>query len=285
MAHLWRRWAAARLEPPPQGGTGVTIPLFCGRRQAPAACTGIGRARPHRVNSHRGRCRFSGPTRIGRYSWARYYHPSLQRFISEDPIGFAGGDPNLYSYVFNQPTSFRDPTGLAVDPISWTAAAIMCGSGSVIGAVMAGRKATWDERLRYAGIGCAAGMLTLVSMIAAGGAVAVGTLPDIGLLGGTAGGAASAKTALEIAREGGRHSGFLRNYAGRSPTELRSAVASIERQIAQHRSWIANPEGKIPNLRALDPRQQAALLNSKWPGDIARQQEQLEILRGLLGGQ
>jgi RHS repeat-associated protein len=194
------------------------------------------------------------------YYRARYYHPQLQRFISEDPIGFAGGDPNLYSYVFNQPISFRDPTGLAVDPISWTAAAIMCGSGSVIGAVMAGRKATWDECLHYAGVGCAAGMLTLVSMIAAGGAVAVGTLPDIGLIGGTAGGAASAKTALEIAREGGKHSGFLRNYAGRSPTELRSAIASIERQVAQHRSWIANPESKIPNFRALDPRQQAALL-------------------------
>ena len=256
------------------------------RRPDPAVgATCIGPARPHRGDAHRGRRRFSGQTRVGRYCRARYYHPTLQRFISEDPIGFAGGDPNLYSYGFNQPTSFRDPTGLAVDPISWTAAAIMCGSGSVIGAVMAGRKATWDERLHYAGVGCAAGMLTLVSMIAAGGAVAVGTLPDIGLIGGTAGGATSAKTALEIARESGKHSGFLRNYAGRSPTELRSAIASIERQVAQHRSWIANPESKIPNFRALDPRQQAALLNNKWPGDIARQQEQLEILRGLLGGQ
>ena len=26
------------------------------------------------------------------YYRARYYHPALQRFISEDPIGFAGGD-------------------------------------------------------------------------------------------------------------------------------------------------------------------------------------------------
>jgi RHS repeat-associated protein len=45
------------------------------------------------------------------YYRARYYHPGLQRFISEDPIGFLGGDPNLYAYVGNNPLSFRDPFG------------------------------------------------------------------------------------------------------------------------------------------------------------------------------
>ena len=42
---------------------------------------------------------------------ARYYSPSLQRFLTEDPIGFAGGDANLYGYVWNAPTSFADPSG------------------------------------------------------------------------------------------------------------------------------------------------------------------------------
>ena len=37
------------------------------------------------------------------YYRARYYHPRLQRFISEDPIGFRGGDANLYGYVRNAP--------------------------------------------------------------------------------------------------------------------------------------------------------------------------------------
>jgi RHS repeat-associated protein len=50
------------------------------------------------------------------YYRARYYHASLQRFISEDPIGFAGGDTNLYAYTHNQPISFRDPSGLCYDP-------------------------------------------------------------------------------------------------------------------------------------------------------------------------
>jgi RHS repeat-associated protein len=46
------------------------------------------------------------------YYRARYYHPGLQRFVSEDPIGFRGGDTNLYAYVLNSPTGFRDTRGL-----------------------------------------------------------------------------------------------------------------------------------------------------------------------------
>src|SRR6266851_4781401 len=42
----------------------------------------------------------------------RYYQSGFQRFISQDPIGFGGGDTNLYSYVLNQPTGLVDPYGL-----------------------------------------------------------------------------------------------------------------------------------------------------------------------------
>lgn len=45
----------------------------------------------------------------------RWYSPSLGRWVSEDPIGFSGGDANLYRYVGNQPTEFVDPNGL--DPV------------------------------------------------------------------------------------------------------------------------------------------------------------------------
>lgn len=45
------------------------------------------------------------------YYRCRYYSPELQRFISEDPIGFRGGDVNLYSYVSNNPISYLDPHG------------------------------------------------------------------------------------------------------------------------------------------------------------------------------
>lgn len=33
------------------------------------------------------------------YMKARYYDPQVGRFVSEDPLGFAGGDVNLMAYV------------------------------------------------------------------------------------------------------------------------------------------------------------------------------------------
>jgi RHS repeat-associated protein len=46
------------------------------------------------------------------YYRARFYSPTLQRFISEDPIGLASGDANFYAYVRNNPITRTDPFGL-----------------------------------------------------------------------------------------------------------------------------------------------------------------------------
>jgi RHS repeat-associated protein len=46
---------------------------------------------------------------------ARYYNPALQRFISEDPIGFNDGDSNLYAYTRNSPTNHTDASGKIID--------------------------------------------------------------------------------------------------------------------------------------------------------------------------
>jgi len=43
----------------------------------------------------------------------RWYDPKTGRWMSEDPIGFDAGDPNLYRYVGNSPVNYTDPTGLA----------------------------------------------------------------------------------------------------------------------------------------------------------------------------
>jgi RHS repeat-associated protein len=45
------------------------------------------------------------------YYHARYYLPGVQRFISEDPLGFLSGDLNLYAYVGGNPINYIDPTG------------------------------------------------------------------------------------------------------------------------------------------------------------------------------
>jgi RHS repeat-associated protein len=50
------------------------------------------------------------------YYRARFYDPKIGRFISEDPIGFSGGDINIYIYTHSNPINKTDPYGL-IDPI------------------------------------------------------------------------------------------------------------------------------------------------------------------------
>ena len=46
------------------------------------------------------------------YNRYRYYSPETGAYISQDPIGLAGGNPTLYGYVFD-PNSWIDPLGLS----------------------------------------------------------------------------------------------------------------------------------------------------------------------------
>ncbi len=50
----------------------------------------------------------------------RYYSPSIGRFLTCDPLGFADG-PNLYAYVHNQPLILIDPYGLTAEENAWAA--------------------------------------------------------------------------------------------------------------------------------------------------------------------
>ena len=49
----------------------------------------------------------------------RWYDAASGKWLSEDPIGFDGGDANLYRYVGNAPTLYGDPDGLAKKLHSW----------------------------------------------------------------------------------------------------------------------------------------------------------------------
>jgi RHS repeat-associated protein len=50
-------------------------------------------------------------TKLTRFG-ARDYDAAAGRWTSKDPIRFAGGDSNIYGYVFSDPVNFVDPTGL-----------------------------------------------------------------------------------------------------------------------------------------------------------------------------
>ena len=70
------------------------------------------------------------------YYRARYYDPSIGRFISEDPLGFQAGI-NFYSYVKNDPVDGNDPSGEDTQysaSFGGTAAMVLLGVGGNVSA-------------------------------------------------------------------------------------------------------------------------------------------------------
>jgi RHS repeat-associated protein len=60
------------------------------------------------------------------YVRARYLHTQKGRWLTQDPVGFDGGEWNLYRYSANSPTVITDPEGLQV-------ALCPCGCGGARG--------------------------------------------------------------------------------------------------------------------------------------------------------
>lgn len=73
------------------------------------------------------------------YMRARYYDPEAGRFISKDPIGFAGGDLNLYAYVQNNPINYIDPLGLWYIDINLSYGSVL----GVTGGIMIGKEGVY----------------------------------------------------------------------------------------------------------------------------------------------
>ena len=91
------------------------------------------------------------------YYRARYYDTDVDRFISEDPLGFEAGI-NFYAYVNNNPVNYNDPTGNCPNCVAGAGGAII---GGIAGGVTAFIKSggDFDATVRGAATGAVFGGL------------------------------------------------------------------------------------------------------------------------------
>jgi len=226
------------------------------------------------------------------YLNARYYDPELARFIQPDwwnPADPAVGT-NRYAYSLNDPINKSDPSGhqwkrtddgrlyfesslalqlLIPGQVAWDRAITDVANGNPGGAL-------WNASLMFGEqVGA---VLTLGSSHGARtGAIVVSkatsTMPVLPV------------NAYVVALEGGKHAGFLNNYVSRSSAQIQKGIRSIQKEILEHQDKIRNPSKHIEGFEKFDIRKQKNLIEKKWPSDIKRQKEQLEILKGILKNQ
>lgn len=77
----------------------------------------------------------------------RYYDATEGRWLTPDPIGYAGG-ANVYGYVKNRPTWAVDPDGLR----SWSLGLGVLGGVAKVGAVWADLNLVWDYDTNHWGV-------------------------------------------------------------------------------------------------------------------------------------
>ena len=134
------------------------------------------------------------------YMRARYYDPQVGRFISEDPLGFGGGDLNLYVYASNSPIMLIDPWGLCAKDTFWGTVKTI-GSGVVNAGVQTWNALANNEELhRGVEFGVkAAGVVTgeVAKIVAQDVAMAI-TIPVTNYILTPAGGFAFGKSVISI---------------------------------------------------------------------------------------
>jgi len=134
------------------------------------------------TNTQTGFTGASTPNQTGGFTYLRnrWYDPATGRFLTQDPIGLAGG-VNLYAYAGNDPVQFSDPFGLC--PQCW-AILVAGGVGAFVGGSVQAFSNIANGREPMEGVGTAmvVGGLTAgaaTAYLATGGAVgSAGTRTD-----------------------------------------------------------------------------------------------------------
>ncbi len=119
------------------------------------------------------------------YYRARYYDTEIDRFITEDPLGLAGGDINYYSYCTNSPINCNDPSGKV---LNFVAGALIGGGGELaaqyLESVITGNEFSPDlsRIVVAAGVGATGvGIGNLAARFGSVGSAAIAGVSEIGL--------------------------------------------------------------------------------------------------------
>jgi hypothetical protein len=88
-------------------------------------------------------------------------------------------------------------------------------------------------------------------------------------------------SAYDIAQtEGNPHHRWMLQQRKLPTIKLLKSIRTLQKQIALHASWIADPWSKCDPGH--DPAKVEYYRMQKWPSDIARQREQINIIEGVL---
>lgn len=221
-------------------------------------------------------------TSLNDYVHARYQSSVLGRFLSPDLLGGRPEDPqtwNRYAYARNNPLKYVDPDGKAFD--TFVDVVFIAYDLFDIGRTVIGGDTVTETQFKALGGDVVGALIPGLTGIGAG-IRRLGNLDDATKLVQKTKSLDAVADAYEIAQQGGRHAGTLRNYQGRSLKEITNAVRGYEKNVAEHIDKLANPSRYAKDWAALTPRQQQGLLR-KWEKDLRRNKELAVLMRSLVG--
>ncbi len=234
----------------------------------------------------------------------RYYMPEVARWATPDPalqkmhpnelVRLQNGQllsTSPYVYTYDNPLKYVDPDG---ELPQWVVGAVVGGGLDLaLQLTVEGKSFSEVSWVRVGGSavlgGLGGGLLSksgkLISYFRHGSKVddalnvvddVVNFTDDVVNVADDAG-----RGAFEIAKEGGKHSGLLKNYASRNTKEVRNAVKGYQKQVGLHKDKLANPAKYAKNWKSISAEQQQGLLQ-KWQADLQRNQELADVMKGLL---